>query len=84
MRLMTRWGRALNPGDILSEYPRPNLRRDSYLNLNGEWDCGISKEKDQITCSEKILVPFSPETGLSGVSKVVGPEDYLHYKRSFQ
>ena len=38
MQLMTRWGRMLNPDDILSEYPRPSLRRDSYMNLNGEWD----------------------------------------------
>ena len=84
MRLMTRWGRALDPDDILSEYPRPNLRRDSCLILNGEWDYGISKTKEQSGYEGKILVPFSPETLLSGVSKTVGPEDHLHYRRFFR
>ena len=37
-QLYTRWGKALDPNDILQEYPRPLLRRDSYINLNGYWD----------------------------------------------
>ena len=55
----------------LSDYPRPQLQRDSYLCLNGYWDYAISKSEAFPTSYQgKILVPFSPESSLSGVSKV--------------
>ena len=68
----------------LFEYPRPQLRRDSYLCLNGEWECAIRDGKEiPPVFDEKIIVPFSPETELSGVNKMVKPEDWLFYRKRF-
>lgn len=82
-QLMTRWGKAIDKDHVLEEYPRPNMVRDSYINLNGEWDYCISKSKVIEEYEGKILVPFSPETELSGVKKILQPDEYLHYKRIF-
>ena len=68
----------------LSEYPRMQMVRDSYLSLNGEWDYLISPSDDvPKTFFGKILVPFSPESPLSKVNRVVMPDEYLIYRRSF-
>ena len=65
----------------LSEYPRPQLKRDSYICLNGEWEYAITKS-DQIpeVFDGKIIVPFSPETIASGVNRKVESDDYLYYR----
>lgn len=69
----------------LSDYPRPQLVRDSYLCLNGEWDYAISKNKSlPLEYDGKILVPYSPETPLSGVNRSLTPEDYLFYHREIE
>ena len=68
----------------LSEYPRPQLKRESYLCLNGYWDYQISKSKElPKEYIGKILVPFSPESQLSEVNKIVQPDDYLFYRLIF-
>ena len=68
----------------LSEYPRPQLVRESYLCLNGEWDYAITKSKEIPSQYDgKIIVPFSPETSASGVNKMVHPDDYLYYHLHF-
>lgn len=68
----------------LSEYPRPQLKRESYFSLNGIWQYKISKEETiPETFDGDILVPFSPECPLSGVNKFVSPKDYLFYKKEF-
>ena len=68
---------------MLNEYPRPQLVRDSYLCLNGEWEYAIRKTADLPTEFDgKILVPFSPEKVKSGVNKIVTPDDFLYYKFS--
>ena len=43
-QLYTRWGRDLDPQNVLVEYPRPLLKRGSYINLNGYWDYAFTKE----------------------------------------
>ena len=65
----------------LSEYPRPQFKRDSYICLNGYWEYAIRKE-DKIPSKfdGQILVPYSPEVEKSGVNKTVLPDDYLFYK----
>ena len=68
----------------LSEYPRPQLKRDSYLCLNGEWEYAIRDREDIPPVFDgKIIVPFSPETELSGVYKNISPNDWLFYKLHF-
>ena len=68
----------------LSEYPRPQLYRSSYLSLNGYWDVKITKSGDiPTTFDEKILVPFSPESQQSGVNHILKPDEYLFYHLSF-
>ena len=48
-------------------YPRPSLKRDSFLCLNGEWDFAITDGGEPKDYTEKILVPFPPESSLSGI-----------------
>lgn len=55
-----RWGKALDPQHILEEYPRPQMIRDQYINLNGEWNYTVLSEKNTITKEGTLLVPFSP------------------------
>lgn len=83
-QLYTRWGENLDKENMLGEYPRPLLKRESYVNLNGEWEYAFTKE---YRCPEhfqgRILVPFSPECVLSGVEKQLMPDEYLWYRRMF-
>lgn len=65
-----------------NEYPRPNLKRDSFICLNGEWDFSYS-ESEPIDYSEKILVPFPPESSLSGIERGHSNKEKLYYKREF-
>ena len=66
----------------LSEYPRPQLVRDSYISLNGTWDYAIRDSNEfPHEWDDVITVPFSPETIRSGVNRFVKPTDYLFYKR---
>lgn len=58
-------------------YPRPSLVRSSYLSLNGEWDFGIGVSEEY---NEKILVPFPPESRLSGIGRGVGKSERMYYK----
>ncbi len=81
-QLYTRWGRELDPQNVLPEYPRPLLRRSSYTNLNGYWDYAFTREfKIPEKYDGQILVPFSPEAVLSGVSRQLMPDEYLWYRR---
>lgn len=83
--LLTKYGETLNRENPLSEYPRPQFVRNSYINLNGKWKCEFSKSKKLPNeFNTDIIVPFSPETPLSGVSRVLSPDEYLHYEKKFE
>ena len=66
----------------LTEYPRPQFKRDSYLSLNGYWEYAI-RDSDEFPkeYDGNILVPFSPETKISEVNRFVSPHDYLFYRK---
>lgn len=81
--MLTPWGEALDREHPLPEYPRPQLRRNSYLNLNGIWEYAITKTVEKPAAMQgEIVVPFSPETPLSGVGHILQPDEYLWYRRS--
>ena len=69
----------------LSEYPRPQFKRDSYICLNGLWEYAIRGiESIPDVYDGQILVPYSPEVEKSGVNKVVNPNDYLFYRLKYE
>ncbi|TDC68650.1 glycoside hydrolase family 2 [Actinomadura sp. GC306] len=80
MTPLTRWGAELDPDAVLPEYPRPQLVRDSYLNLNGRWEYAFADEEPAEYDGE-IIVPFSPESPLSGVGRQLRPDETLWYRR---
>jgi len=80
--LMTPQGEALS-GTPWDTYPRPQLRRDNYVNLNGTWDFTVSQNPDLPTAYDRtIRVPFCPESALSGIGKHFAEGSYLFYRRS--
>ncbi len=81
--LTTTWGKNID-SKPLQEYPRPQFVRKSYFNLNGWWEYAITV-KDVIPDDfhGKILVPFSPESSLSGVGHQLRPKEFLFYRRNF-
>ena len=82
--LITTWGEALDREHPLQEYPRPQLRRESYLNLNGPWEYAFTRENmEPEEYDGEIIVPFAPESELSGVGRTLRPGEYLWYHRSF-
>ena len=77
---------AFSGGELpLEEYPRPQFKRESYLTLNGLWDYAFSASSQPPTAYDgKIVVPYSPESELSGVNRQLRPDEYLHYRRTFE
>ncbi len=83
-KLLTSWGEKLDPNRVLNEYPRPQMRRKSYKNLNGWWEYAICRNSGEpAEYDGRILVPFSPEALLSGVGRQLLPDEYLWYRRNF-
>lgn len=82
--MLTSEGKRLEKGCPLAEYPTPQFRRESYLCLNGLWDFDIDQDpNNHIEYGYDILVPFSPETPLSGIERAVHPDDIMHYRKIF-
>src|SRR6188474_2068771 len=89
--LMTRWAKDVSPTNVHPEYPRPQLVREEWTNLNGLWDYAVVPHKPDAQASDlpskydgQILVPFPIESALSGVMKRVAPTDQLVYRRTFK
>ena len=81
--LTTPYEAEMRKADIpFAEYPRPMLQRDSYICLNGRWALDV-----QDACGAKesydILVPFPPESRISGVDRITKAGDTLTYRRTF-
>ncbi|MEO3402812.1 sugar-binding domain-containing protein [Mucilaginibacter sp. CAU 1740] len=83
--IQSRWAKDVGPSNALKEYPRPQLVRSNWQNLNGMWQYAITKKDAPKPSSYdgKILVPYPIESALSGVKKALQPTDNLWYKRTF-
>ena len=83
--MRTKWFDSVSRELPLSEYPRPQFMRSAWMNLNGQWDYRIrrSTAQEDTGWDGKILVPFCPESELSGVGRVLSPDETLTYRRSF-
>lgn len=66
-----------------NEYPRPSMVRDSFVCLNGKWDFALGKRGKEINFDREILVPFPPESMLSGLEISVPKGNLIYYRRNF-
>ena len=84
-KIKTPWADKIDANNPLPEYPRPQLVRTDWMNLNGLWDYAILPKGNTIPSAHqgKILVPYPIESSLSGVQKTVGENNELWYQRSF-
>ena len=82
--LYTRWGKALDKNCPLAEYPRPQMKRAAWQCLNGIWEYAIraAAEPEPAQYDGDIVVPFSPESLLSGVGRQLQPGQTLWYRRT--
>ena len=82
--LKTRWAKDVSPTKAHPEYPRPQMVRKDWLNLNGLWDFAITGKDDKPSAfTTQILVPFPVESALSGVMTPVSETNRLWYRRYF-
>lgn len=84
--LATRWTKEVGPDNALPEYPRPQMSRPDWVNLNGLWQYKIQPANHDTPSSwdGEILVPYPIESALSGVMKAVKPNERLWYRRTFE
>ena len=84
-KILTPWAEKVNSANPLPEYPRPQMIRENWKNLNGLWEYALQpkNENKPISFQGKILVPFAVESALSGVAKTVGKDSVLWYKTRF-
>lgn len=64
-------------------YPRPLLERDSYINLNGDWEFSVTAGEEEPSFDRTVCVPFPPESPLSGIGERFSEDSTLHYRRRF-
>jgi len=89
-RIRTRWAADVKPDNAWQEYPRPQMVRDNWQNLNGLWNYAIvtdRNDQDEVPLTDwdgKILVPFCIESSLSGVGRLLEPNQQLCYQRDFE
>lgn len=83
--LLTRWAKDVSPNNAHPEYPRPQMVRQDWQNLNGLWDYAIAAKTSPQPArwDGQILVPFPIESALSGVMKRVYETNRLWYRRTF-
>ncbi|RMG37889.1 MAG: glycoside hydrolase family 2, partial [Planctomycetota bacterium] len=84
--LITTWGAKVTPDNAWTEYPRPQLRRDEWTNLNGLWEYAVTPIQRTAPPEKwdgRILVPFCLESKLGGVQRLLDPSEALWYRRTF-
>ena len=84
-KIRTKWAEEVTPSNVLPEYPRPQLVRDAWQNLNGLWNYAITEinAAEPSSFDGEILVPFAIESALSGVQKPLTEKQLLWYERKF-
>jgi len=82
--IQSRWAKEVSPTNALKEYPRPQMVRNQWQNLNGLWDYAITPKDGNVPASweGRILVPYPIESALSGVKKALQPDQLLWYKKT--
>jgi len=85
-RLTTRWAKDVSPQNAHPEYPRPQMVRKGWRNLNGLWEYAIRPRSEERPAAfdGQILVPYPVESALSGVMRPVSPDQRLWYRRTFE
>ena len=85
-KIKTEWAEKVTPENAWQNYPRPQLKRTNWTNLNGLWKYAVTEtatQKNAVKFEDQILVPFAIESALSGVAKTFTPNDKLWYRREF-
>lgn len=84
-KIRSTWAEQVTIDNVLPEYPRPQLERSEWLNLNGLWNYAITGLSDVKPASfdGQILVPFAIESAMSGVQKTLTKDNILWYERTF-
>lgn len=83
--LTTRWGKEVTPANAWQQYPRPQMQREAWMNLNGLWNYAVLAKGQPAPSNYdgQILVPFCIESSLSGVGKPLLPAQELWYNKKF-
>ena len=86
--MMTQWGEKVTPESAWRGYPRPQMVRENWTNLNGKWDYAVTSVTNTpgrpTKWDGKILVPFAIESALSGVGRLIEPNEFLWYTRKIE
>ena len=87
-QMLTTWGEKVTSENCWRSYPRPQMVRDGWTNLNGEWDYAVTSVTNTPGLPEKwdgkIRVPFPMESALSGVGRLLEPDEFLWYTRKIE
>ena len=82
VKILTPFEEKIKPNNVLQEYPRPQMKRDKWMNLNGLWNYALTgNDTDPKKYADEILVPFCIESPLSGVQKQISRTDYIWYHK---